>query len=465
MVEQDPVTFNGHISDNFYVKSSFSPDDRFIVSGSCDADVYIWDVKHPLLAPLCLKGHSREATDVKWCPTDLSTLASCSDDTTVRVWKLNQCRHHYESENDADAYFGSGGSGAAKSHPSWNMPSSLSEDDTLECLIHLRETSWLSTLPSAHLAPRQLRGVTQHDRDASQSSQQLTEAELGLRLSMAVLADGGPAVLLTSRFLAAVFLDRGPAAVRASRLLAAVLAEAARLLVAALAGEGPSAILASRLLAAVLADASRLFAAVLADGGPPPLLVSRLAPAVLAEGGPAVVLALRLLTAMLAATPVSQLIWSHTRSTSSLQQHSSPRLKQATLDDFWKLHRSNFYRPVARNSRMECSPCPPLKQTTLDDLWQLRRSSFHRPAPRSGRVECIPLQVDGVAMDGFPCTAKIVDGKTGAFGPAKANEIEHAAEGGKRKGSEDRTDVGDEVAPMTMTGSDSRKRARQPNHQ
>ena len=463
MVGQDPVTFKGHSSDSFYVKSSFSPDDRYIVSGSCDADVYIWDVKHPLLAPLRLKGHYSEVSDVKWCPTDLSMLATCSDDTTVRVWKMNQCSRHFDAENDTDAFFGRGSSGTAEVHPSWNMPSSRSEDDTLECLIHLRETSWLSTLPGAHRAPRQLHGATPHDRDPSQSPQQLAEAELGLRLSLAVLADGGPTALLVSRFLEAVLTYRGPAAARASRLLAAVLAEAARLLVAALADEGPSALLASRLLAAVLAQASRLFAVVLSDGDPRPLPVSRLAPAVLAEGGPAAVLALRLLAAVLEAAPVSQLVRPRTRNTSSSQQGSSPQLKQATLDDLWQLRRSSSHHPAARNSRVEYSPCPPLKQTTLDDLWQLRRSSSHLPAARSGRVKGSPP--DRVAVDGLPCTANIVDGRTSAFGPAKANNIENAAEGGKRKGSDDLADVGNGNDEAPMTGSGSRKRARQPNHQ
>lgn len=36
--------FNGHQNSTFYVKSSLSPDDQFLVSGSSDEAAYIWKV-------------------------------------------------------------------------------------------------------------------------------------------------------------------------------------------------------------------------------------------------------------------------------------------------------------------------------------------------------------------------------------------------------------------------------------
>ena len=296
MPMQDPVTFSGHVNNSFYVKSSFSPDDRYIVSGSSDYDVYIWDVKHPLLAPLRLKGHVGEVSDVEWCPTDLAKLASSSDDTTVRIWKIGQSRHHCDAENDS-SFFGRGGSGTAEAPPSWSMPSSRSEDDTLACLETMieSETSW--SVSGAHRAPRQYSGATPHHQDASESSQQVAEA-----------------------------------------------------------------------------------------------------------------------------TPISRFISPRTRSTSTSPQCSSP----------------------------------PLKQTTLDDLWQLR-GSLHRPVARSGRVECSPCP-DGVGTDGSPFAGNIVDCGISAFGLTKANERKNAAGGGKSRGSEDRTGVGDDVEQMTE--SNDRKRAR-----
>jgi hypothetical protein len=52
----------------------------------------------------------------------------------------------------------------------------------------------------------------------------------------------------------------------------------------------------------------------------------------------------------------------------------------------------------------------------------------------------------------------MVDCGMSAFGPTKANEKKNAAGGGRRKGSEDRNDLVDDIEQMTE--SDRRKRAR-----
>ena len=138
--EQEPVTFSGHINNSFYVKSSFSPDDQYIVSGSSDYDVYIWDLSHPLLPPIRLKGHGGEVSDVEWCPTDFCKLATSSDDTTVRIWNI-------ERSVRAEATDAFHGRGSAVVPDSWSLPSSQSEDDFLACretMIH-SQTSWPST--------------------------------------------------------------------------------------------------------------------------------------------------------------------------------------------------------------------------------------------------------------------------------------------------------------------------------
>ncbi|RVE55724.1 hypothetical protein OJAV_G00228860 [Oryzias javanicus] len=78
-VKRTPVAvFSGHQNSSFYVKSSISPDDQFLASGSSDNHTYIW------------KGHSEEVTSVVWCPTDFTKIASCSDDHTVRIWRLHR---------------------------------------------------------------------------------------------------------------------------------------------------------------------------------------------------------------------------------------------------------------------------------------------------------------------------------------------------------------------------------------
>lgn len=80
--------FSGHHVGSFYVKARFSHDGRFILSGSSDGHVYIWEVDRPATPPLYLDGHGAEVTGVDWHPTDMCQMASCSDDGTVRVWKV-----------------------------------------------------------------------------------------------------------------------------------------------------------------------------------------------------------------------------------------------------------------------------------------------------------------------------------------------------------------------------------------
>ncbi|NXN38422.1 DTL protein, partial [Rhinoptilus africanus] len=83
--------FSGHQNSTFYIKSSTSPDDQFLVSGSSDCNAYIWKVSEPSLPPRILVGHSQEVTSIAWCPSDFTKIATCSDDNTVRIWRLRRC--------------------------------------------------------------------------------------------------------------------------------------------------------------------------------------------------------------------------------------------------------------------------------------------------------------------------------------------------------------------------------------
>nr|XP_056709354.1 denticleless protein homolog [Euleptes europaea] len=86
-----PVSaFSGHQNSSFYVKSGISPDDQFLISGSSDQSAYIWKVSEPQLPPVMLLGHMEEVTSVAWCPSDFSKIATCSDDNTIRVWRLRR---------------------------------------------------------------------------------------------------------------------------------------------------------------------------------------------------------------------------------------------------------------------------------------------------------------------------------------------------------------------------------------
>ncbi|NXF83490.1 DTL protein, partial [Sclerurus mexicanus] len=84
------AVFSGHQNSTFYIKSSTSPDDQFLVSGSSDSSAYIWKVSEPSLPPRMLLGHSQEVTSIAWCPSDYTKIATCSDDNTVRIWRLRR---------------------------------------------------------------------------------------------------------------------------------------------------------------------------------------------------------------------------------------------------------------------------------------------------------------------------------------------------------------------------------------
>ncbi|XP_060040295.1 denticleless protein homolog [Erinaceus europaeus] len=84
------AVFSGHQNSTFYIKSSLSPDDQFLVSGSSDEAAYIWQVSAPWQPPTVLQGHSQEVTSVCWCPSDFTKIATCSDDNTLKIWRLNR---------------------------------------------------------------------------------------------------------------------------------------------------------------------------------------------------------------------------------------------------------------------------------------------------------------------------------------------------------------------------------------
>ncbi|XP_074658641.1 denticleless protein homolog [Tubulanus polymorphus] len=81
------ATYKGHQNSTFYVKSSLSPDDRFLLTGSSDYHAYIYEVDKPKASPVMLKGHSGEVTSVCWSPSNNLRIATLSDDSTVRIWR------------------------------------------------------------------------------------------------------------------------------------------------------------------------------------------------------------------------------------------------------------------------------------------------------------------------------------------------------------------------------------------
>mmetsp|Transcript_16841 Transcript_16841/g.68818 ORF Transcript_16841/g.68818 Transcript_16841/m.68818 type:complete len:456 (-) Transcript_16841:807-2174(-) len=90
-------TLGGHMSRSFYVKATFDPTGDMVLSGSEDSRAYVWDLSLPSKQNaveqnyLTLEGHyGGEVSDVSWCRTDCTTIATACDDCTVRVWKADQ---------------------------------------------------------------------------------------------------------------------------------------------------------------------------------------------------------------------------------------------------------------------------------------------------------------------------------------------------------------------------------------
>ena len=77
--------FKGHqnTSKNF-VRARFGPGKDSVSSGSEDGVVYLWDAETAAVTQR-LAGHTDVAYDVQW-NEELSLLASCSHDGTVRTW-------------------------------------------------------------------------------------------------------------------------------------------------------------------------------------------------------------------------------------------------------------------------------------------------------------------------------------------------------------------------------------------
>ncbi|ESP02282.1 hypothetical protein LOTGIDRAFT_138584 [Lottia gigantea] len=74
---QQPVkTIRGHKNTTFYIKTSLSPDNKFLLSGSSDEMAYIWQVDKTNNSPVILKGHNAEVTSVAWCPHDMTKVSN-----------------------------------------------------------------------------------------------------------------------------------------------------------------------------------------------------------------------------------------------------------------------------------------------------------------------------------------------------------------------------------------------------
>ena len=80
--------FTGHQASSFFVRATFSPDGRHVASGDAGPHyaVHVWETQGS--RAIHLRGHTKECSDVAWVRDAMGgeLLASCGDDSTVRVW-------------------------------------------------------------------------------------------------------------------------------------------------------------------------------------------------------------------------------------------------------------------------------------------------------------------------------------------------------------------------------------------
>lgn len=78
------LTFEGN---TFYVLSVvISPDSNYVVSGSFDKDVKLWDFSTGTLIKT-FEGHKKEVNSVVLSP-DNKYIISGSSDKTIKIWEL-----------------------------------------------------------------------------------------------------------------------------------------------------------------------------------------------------------------------------------------------------------------------------------------------------------------------------------------------------------------------------------------
>lgn len=94
-------TYTGHVNSKYCVSSTFSiTDGKYIVSGSEDNCVYLWELQSRKIVQK-LEGHTDTVISVACHPTqNMIASGSLGNDKTVKVWTQAQAQAQGEDSED-----------------------------------------------------------------------------------------------------------------------------------------------------------------------------------------------------------------------------------------------------------------------------------------------------------------------------------------------------------------------------